>query len=70
MESIGIPSTRTHAYWTLLPSPTALDCGHSGGRRARRHLEPLGMVTGRSCGRDYMHLRNGHLCVAASINQK
>jgi hypothetical protein len=51
MESIGIPSTRSHAYWTLLPSPTALDFGHSGGRRARRAFEALGSGTGRSCAR-------------------
>src|ERR1039458_8759378 len=34
MESTGIPSTRSHICWTLLPSPTALDFGHSEIGRA------------------------------------
>src|ERR1700693_2499599 len=46
MESTGIPSTRSHVCWTLLPSPTALDFGHSGGRRARRTSEARGSGDG------------------------
>jgi hypothetical protein len=42
MESNGILSTRTRAYWKLLPSPADLDLGHSGGRRARRASEAAG----------------------------
>jgi hypothetical protein len=41
MESIGIPSTRSHGHWTLLPSPAALHFGQSVSRWARReHLNP------------------------------
>jgi hypothetical protein len=47
MQSIEIPSTSTHACWTLFPSPTALHFAHSGA--VVEHLKPLDLVTGRSC---------------------
>ena len=51
MDSYGIPSTRTHAYWALLPSPTALHFAFILAVVGRvEHLKPLDLVTGSSCG--------------------
>jgi hypothetical protein len=46
MVSVGIPSTRTYAYWTLLPSPTFLDFGASVpiGPVGRAESQPLRSV--------------------------
>ena len=45
MESIGIPSTRTHAYWTSLPSPPLWTLGIRAAVGRVEHLEPLDLVT-------------------------
>jgi hypothetical protein len=51
MDSYGIPSTRSHAYWALLPSPTALHFAFILAAVGRvEHLKPLDLVTGNSCG--------------------
>ena len=54
MDSIGIPSTRPHAYWALLPSPTALHFA-AGGRRARRASEAHGSGDTKLCAREIPH---------------
>ncbi len=40
MESIGIPSTHTHAYWTLLPSPPLWTLGTLAAVGHVEHLKP------------------------------
>jgi hypothetical protein len=57
MESVGIPSTRTCAYWTLLPSPIALDFGASMptgplGRAESQSLRSVDQTMHRIAGPD------------------
>ena len=51
MESNGILSTRTRAYWKLLPSPPIWTLGILAAVGRVEHLKPLDLVTGRSRGR-------------------
>jgi hypothetical protein len=52
MESIGIPSTRTHACWTLLPSPPLWTLRILTAVGRVDHLKPVDLVTGRLCAGD------------------
>ena len=51
MEPIGIPSTRTNAYGTLLPPPPLWTSGILAAVRRVEHLEALHLVRGRSTER-------------------